>query len=229
MEYHIYIDESRYLEHDPYKYMVIGGVWIFVDGLSKVKTELKKIREKHNIWGEIKWRNVSSASKNFYLDILENFFSNEDLQFRCVNVNKRNLNHKAYILQDHDEFYYKVCYQLLIGKIETSYHYRVFLDYKDKYSSKKIITLRRCLINKLKDKEEEIIHTIQAIRSEHSIFIQLCDLLIGAIGYKRNDLKSSKTKLEIVNYILRKTNRDSFSCNSPLSEKKFNIFNMLDY
>lgn len=229
MEYHIYIDESRYLEHDPYKYMIIGGVWISVDGIKKLKSDFKKLREQHKIWGEIKWRNVSPSSEKFYQEIIKNFFNNVDLQFRCITVNKTNLDHKAFNQEGHDEFYYKVCYRLLIGKIETQYSYRIFLDYKDKYNSRRIKTLKRCLIKKLHDQEEEIILPIQAIRSEHSQILQLCDLLIGAVGYERNNLGGSKAKLKIVNYILGKTDRENFTNNSPLSEKKFNIFNMLDY
>ena len=64
---------------------------------------------------------------------------------------------------------------------------------------------------------------VQAIRSDEVQLIQLSDLVIGAIGYDIRELKSSKSKLELVNYIEKKFNI-SFMLNSSSSNKKFNIF-----
>jgi hypothetical protein len=224
MEYHIYIDESRYLKNDKYKYMVIGGIWVSNDSIPKIKADIKEIKKKHSLRGEIKWTHVSPSSLNFYTEIINYFFNSLELNFRCVTVNKTNLSTNT----PYQDFYYKVCYQLLITKIRHDSNYRIFLDYKDKYNTDKILTLKKCLTNSLLDIEKEIITDINTIRSESSIFIQLCDLLIGAIGYKRNELETSDSKLAVINHILKKTNRVNFRNDSPLKEEKFNVFNMFD-
>ncbi len=224
MVYHIYIDESRYLKNDKYKYMVIGGIWVPTDSIPEIKADIKEIKKKYSLRGEIKWTHVSPSSLNFYTEIINYFFDNPELNFRCVTVNKTNLSADT----PYRDFYYKVCYQLLITKIRRDSNYRIFLDYKDKYNIDKILTLKKCLTNSLLDIEEEIIIDVNTIRSESAIFIQLCDLLIGAVGYKRNKLKTSNSKLTTINYILKKTNRTNFGYDSPLKEEKFNVFNMFD-
>jgi len=221
MEYHIFIDESRYLEHDKFKYMVIGGIWIPIDSIGEVKSRIKETKKKYNLFGEIKWTHLSPSSILFYREIINYFFDNSELSFRCVTVNKENLSFE-------EDFYYKVCYQLLIKKIQNWLSYRVFLDYKDKYNKDKISTLKRCLTSSLSDIEEEIVNDINTVKSENSIFIQLCDLLIGAVGYERNKLNTSNAKLEIVKLILKRANRRNFNYSSSLKEDKFNIFNMFD-
>lgn len=227
MEYYIFIDESRYLEHDNFKYMVIGGIWVSINSVEEIKLNIKEIKNRFGIFSEMKWKKVSTYTLPFHNEILDYFFNHPDLNFRCVTVNKEKLVHKEYNSQ-YKDFYYKVCYQLLIKKIKKPFSYRIFLDYKDKYNREKILTLKRCLVVKLKDIEEEIIYDINTIRSENSIFIQLCDLLIGAVGYGRNKINTSNTKLELVNTILKKNNRRNFDYSSSLSEEKFNIFNMFD-
>lgn len=222
MEYNIFIDESRYLKHDKFKYMVIGGIWISVDSIEEIKSEIKEIRKKHGLFGEIKWIHLSPASILFYREIINYFFDNSELSFRCVTVNKENLSFEK-------DFYYKVCYQLLIKKIQNRLSYRIFLDYKDRYNKDKISTLKRCLTSSLSDIEEEIINDISTVKSESSIFIQLCDLLIGAVGYERNKLNTSNAKLEIIKLILNRTGRRNFNYSSSLKENKFNIFNMFDH
>jgi len=222
MEYHIFIDESRYLEHDKFKYMVIGGIWVPIDSIEEIKSKIKEIKKKYGLLGEIKWTHLSPASILFYREIINYFFDNSELSFRCVTVNKGSLLFEK-------DFYYKVCYQLLIKKIQNWLSYRIFLDYKDKYNKDKILTLKRCLTTSLSDIEEEIIKDINTIKSENSIFIQLCDLLIGAVGYERNKLNTSNAKLEIVKLILKRTGRRNFDYSSSLKENKFNIFNMFDH
>jgi hypothetical protein len=227
MEYLIFIDESRHIENDGYKYMVIGGLWVSIDSYEQIKKDIKAIKLKHNIKGEIKWTHISPSSLNFYLEIIEYFFKHDDLYYRCVTVNKNKLDHPKHN-SNHSEFYFRVCYQLIIKKIEQWLCYRIFLDHKGENDSAKISALMNCLSKKIKDTEQQIIFDIQQIRSDQSILIQICDVLTGAVGYERNKINTSLAKIEIVESILKHTSRKNFSKNSPLSENKFNVFNMFD-
>ena len=54
-------------------------------------------------------------------------------------------------------------------------------------------------------------------------FLQLVDILTGAVSYKNKDLSSSKIKTKIVSYI-EQINGRKIDMTSPLNQDKFNIF-----
>ena len=83
-----------------------------------------------------------------------------------------------------DDFYYKMYYQLLNYKIDTTDHYIVYLDIKDTLSAIKVRKLKQILNVKY-----GVFRNIQNIRSEESILMQLADFLMGAISYNYNDIQ----------------------------------------
>ena len=96
IEYNIYCDESCHLENDSQKAMVLGAIWCEKRKVREIAKRLKEIKHKHNFDSnfEIKWTKVSKSKVDFYLDIIDYFFDDDDLKFRGVVVpNKKNLNH----------------------------------------------------------------------------------------------------------------------------------------
>ncbi|MFV0397075.1 MAG: DUF3800 domain-containing protein [Bacteroidales bacterium] len=119
-------------------------------------------------------------------------------------------------------FYYKAAFYLLKNGILQDVAYRVYFDIKDGRGRNRLIKLssilgRVCGINRFSH--------FQDIRSHESEFIQLCDLFIGAIGYKTRDdkLKTSVAKNEIIQYIESKLGYQ-LNEGTPPWENKFNIF-----
>ncbi|MCV4567217.1 DUF3800 domain-containing protein, partial [Escherichia coli] len=80
-----------------------------------------------------------SASKvEFYLDVVDYFFSNPALRFRGVVVpDKEQLDH-ARFHQDHNTFYYKMFFYVLKNIIESNNTYNIYLDIKDTLGIEKI-------------------------------------------------------------------------------------------
>jgi hypothetical protein len=119
----------------------------------------------------------------------------------------------------HDEFYYIVYFYTMKNFMNNSDEYKIYLDYKDINGGKRIKNLKETLGKQAK------VCDIYIIQSQESQILQLCDIFIGAIGYKnRIDLKrkESEVKLFIIEYIEEKLGYPLMAT-APWIEK-FNIF-----
>ena len=82
----VYCDESCHLEHDHQPVMVLGAVWCLEEKARSITERLREIKVHHrlNRWLEIKWTSVSMSKVNFFQDILDYFFDDDDLHFRAL-------------------------------------------------------------------------------------------------------------------------------------------------
>lgn len=228
MKYNIYCDESCHLENDKQNFMVLGGIICIKNARNIVKRDILEIKKKNNINAntEIKWNKVSPSKINYYKDLIDYFFDNEDLRFRALIIDKRQLKHE-FFNQTHDEWYYKMYYQLLQNLVEPKGENYIYLDIKDTKSAKKVEGLKKFLNFKMNEYDIEPIKHIQSINSLESVIMQLSDLLIGAIGFKNREMYNSKgasmAKVQLMTYIIEKSGY-SLNKSTFLSEKKFNIF-----
>lgn len=228
MTYNVYCDESCHLEHDGINVMTLGSIWCPQSKLKEINTRIKEIKEKHGIKNssEIKWSKVSPCKYELYSDIVDYFFDDDDLHFRClVAPNKQNLDHKKYN-QSHDDWYYKMYFIMLRNIFLPTDNYEVYIDIKDVYSNEKANKLHEILCNAKYDFSRKIIKRIQPIRSHEVGLMQLVDILIGAVCYEnRNfpaDFKKSEAKLHIIEKI-KKRSKYTLSRTTLYREDKFNI------
>ncbi|MET5117147.1 DUF3800 domain-containing protein [Klebsiella pneumoniae] len=131
--FNVFCDESCHLLNDHQEVMVIGATWCPDSITKKIGRDIRAIKVKHGLSQdfEIKWTKVSNSKIDFYLDIVDYFFSNQALRFRAVVVpHKSRLDHDRFN-QDHNTFYYKICFYLLKNIIENQNFYRIYLDIKD--------------------------------------------------------------------------------------------------
>lgn len=221
----IYCDESCHLEHDGQKVMVIGGIRCLYNNRRKIRQDILEIKEKHGIspWSEIKWNKVSNCNVDYFKDLIDYFFNSDELEFRCVVVDKTKLKHEEFG-QTHDEFYYKMYFHCLSGLVSPHHENYLYLDKKDTKGSSRINNLKFFLCRKTHDFDEKRIRHIQCVTSSELPILQLTDLLIGAIGYHNRIIDNpGKAKKEIVDYIRRKSGY-SLEKTTFLSERKFNLF-----
>ena len=225
MQYNIYCDESCHLENDKHKVMVLGAIWSPKKESKSIACKIRDIKIKHNLNKEfeVKWIKVSQGKHEFYRDIIEYFFNENDLHFRALIVpDKTVLDHRKFN-QDHDEWYYKMYFDLLKIILDPDDEYFIYIDIKDTHSSIKLKKLHDVLCNNAYDFNRKIIRRVQPVRSNEIEQIQLTDLLIGAISYLNRDLKSNLGKTDLIEYIRRKTGY-SLTKTTLLREEKFNIF-----
>jgi len=198
--FNVYCDESCHLENDHQKAMVLGAVWCPMEKAREIAVRIREIKVKHDLSSrfEIKWVKVSPAKIRFYLDIMDYFFDDDDLHFRALIVpDKSKLRHEDF-QQTHDEWYYKMYFDLLKVILRPDARYRIYLDIKDTRGGDKVAKLRDVLCSSVLDFSREIIQTAQLVRSHEVELMQLADLLVGSVGYANRGLASSLAKLTLV-------------------------------
>ena len=218
--FNIYYDESTHLTHDGHPYMLLGYISIAYPQIKTAKEEIKAIKAKYNYKDELKWTNVHDATYKIYAELIDWFFMN-DLEFRAVIVDKSQIyeSREDYTFND---FYFRMYFQLLHTKVDFENTYNVYLDIKDTCSSEKLETLNKIM------SYNSSIGRLQFIRSHESVFIQLSDVLMGAINYnlrieKGDVLGKVIAKRKLIEKIKRHSNI-SLNTTTPLSKKKFNLF-----
>jgi hypothetical protein len=223
--FNIYCDESCHLEHDRQPAMVLGAVWCPESQRASVARAIRALKAQHRLASnfEIKWTKVSPAKLNFYLALIDLFFSDPRLHFRGIVIpDKSRLNHSAFD-QSHDDFYYKMYFQLLKVIFESGNRYRVYLDIKDTRSQQKVVKLHDYLANAQYDFNKEMVERIQQVHSLEVEQLQLADVLIGALSYLHRGLQTSAAKQTVIERIKAKSGFSLKRSTLP-SEKKLNVF-----
>ncbi len=226
--YNVYCDESCHLENDASNVMTLGGIYCKKDIIKEINKDIIEIKKKFNIPKntELKWTKISPAKLDLYKALVNYFFENENLHFRCSIIHKENLNYEEFS-QTHDDWYYKMYFSMLKVIFAPSNIYNIFLDIKDTNSYEKTQKLHEVIANQRYDFNREMIQKVQNIRSHEVQIMQIVDILTGALAFRnRNfaqDTYKSVAKEEIVNLIKERTGY-SLERNTYLSENKFNLF-----
>jgi len=221
----IYCDESCHLLGDKEKKMFMGAVWCPTDKSREISERIYALKEKHKVGHnvELKWTKVSDNKIDFYLDIVDYFFDDDDLHFRgLVVADKAALNHQAYS-QTHDDWYYKMYFNLIKVILDPQNKYRIYLDIKDTNSSLKVAHLHQVLSNSLYDFDKRIVERVQTIRSHESALMQIADILLGALSHYNRGHKVSKAKSRVIEKIKQRSKK-SLTSPTLLRESKFNLF-----
>ena len=174
--FNIYCDESTHLEHDGHPYMLYGYVSIASNQIKICKEQIKGIKEKYGYTGELKWVNIHDKTYQVYKELVEYFFMT-DVQFKVVIADKTQID-ESKPEYTFDDFYYRMYFQLLHHEIDLEHTYNIYFDIKDTCSQKRLHQLRDAL------KWNAAIKNFQFIKSHESVFVQLADVLMGAINYQ---------------------------------------------
>ena len=220
----VYCDESCHQEHDHHGAMVLGAVWCAKDQVPGVSARIREIKERHGLGRhfEIKWTKVSPGKGRLYLDVLDYFFDDDDLHFRALIVpDKSKLDHEERG-QTHDEWYYKMYFDMLKVIIDPACRYRIYLDIKDTRGRAKVAKLHNVLANAHYDFSRQIIERIQTVRSHEVELIQLADLLIGAVSYINRGLISNAGKVALVTRMQQRSGY-RLTWTTLLQERKVNL------
>jgi hypothetical protein len=223
--FNIYCDESCHLENDQQPVMVLGAIWCPLEKTREIAVRIREIKTQHGLSEnfETKWVKVSPAKLDFYLDVLDYFFDDDDLHFRALIVeDKTKLRHKDFG-QSHDDWYYKMYFDMLKVILFPHSRYRIYLDIKDTRSKGKVNHLHQVLSNNMYDFRREIIERVQTVRSHEIEHLQLADLLIGVVSYANREINTSEAKLQLVQRMKERSGY-RLSSNTLYLESKVNLF-----
>ena len=219
----IYADESS-IDNPLAPYMIIGAVFLDRKMVPRIKKEISKIQKEFFINGELKWIKTSAKSLSFYKKLFSYLFSLDDKAFsyKCIVVKKDDVDYNKYHDGDKELAFYKFYYELLKNKLDEGQNYYVFLDFKPSKSKDRVRRIGKFLT--MVNQGIEIKH-IQAYSSDDNIFIQIADILTGAVGYDRNYEKKSVNKVELTKIIASAAGKENLSfCSTLKGDKQFNIF-----
>ncbi|MDQ2086501.1 DUF3800 domain-containing protein [Herbivorax sp. ANBcel31] len=223
--FNIYCDESCHLINDGEDIMVLGGIACRFEQVKLINKDIRRIKKNYKLNDsmEIKWTKVSPAKIEFYKELINYFFNNPALSFRAVIARgKKSLDYDSFDLT-HDKWYYRMYYLLLRQMIQIGYEYKIYIDIKDTQGTEKINSLQEVLSNSLYDFCNETVNKIQLVRSHEIEILQLTDLLIGAISYENRSLKTSNSKIELIETV-KMLSGSSLTFSTPLHAPKFNLF-----
>jgi len=214
--FNFYCDESCHLENDNFPYMLIGYVSSAYNQVKLHTEKIKQLKKDYHIPYELKWNHLSKSAMELYKELIDYFFAT-DLQYRAIVIDKNQLKHQQF-QQTHDDFYYKMYYQLIQKKLSPEYNYNIYLDIKDTRSAQKVNGLKDYLNNNFVS-----IRNLQNIRSYESELMQLTDIITGALSYYLRKENKVIAKNKIVDRIAQHAGQ-ALNQSSPRSEQKFNLF-----
>ncbi|HRG37006.1 MAG TPA: DUF3800 domain-containing protein, partial [Bacteroidia bacterium] len=93
--FNFYCDESCHLERDGKPYMLIGFISSPYNQVRLHSENIRQIKQKHFLKGELKWSALSKSKYQLYGDLIDYFFAT-DLQFRAIVIDKSQINHEAH-------------------------------------------------------------------------------------------------------------------------------------
>lgn len=204
--------------------MAVGTVFCDKEKRREIKDGIKKLKETHNVKGEIKRRKVNSTMLDFYKAVID-YFVDSSLMYYGIRIDKHQQDLKKYHENSPDKALYKWYYFLLRKRLKDGTKYYIYLDrritaWKDKLSKLEDFLLAE---RSASSKSFEI-QTIREFSSrEHSI-MQIADLLTWCACFAHNNnMEQDTAKHELVNYVSERLWKDIRSC-SAFREEKLNLF-----
>ena len=94
-DYLIYCDESCPLEHEPIS--LFGAIGCSYENKDKIVKDLRELKSKYfiNSRYETKWVKISKAKIQYYKELIDYFYSNDDIRIRLlVATDKEKLDNK---------------------------------------------------------------------------------------------------------------------------------------
>lgn len=225
----VYCDESCHLEHDGISVMGLGGVWCSRDKVKEINSRIREIKERNGVSprAEVKWTKVGPVKEQLYIDLINYFFDDDDLHFRALIVpDKTLLDHELYD-QTHEDWYYKMYFEMLKVVFSPTQKYHVYLDIMNSHSAARARKMHDVCCNDMYDFSHSIIETVQPIRSDEVQIMQLVDILLGATVYANRSFPEgfvrSATKMKLIRLIRARSGYNLMK-STLLREDKFNLF-----
>jgi len=178
----IYCDESCHLQNDKEPVMVIGAVYCPIEKKEEIFERLYSFKVKHNLipknkkndkdnrpYYELKWNKVSKSKIEYYKDVINYFFDDDDLQFRVLVVsNKTDIDYEKFN-HTHDTFYYKMYFGMLKAILNPENSHHIYIDIKDTKSKEKVHKLEQVLRNDKYDYSKEIIKKVRFVSGSYRL------------------------------------------------------------
>jgi hypothetical protein len=239
VRYHIYADESRQCKD---RFMVLGGLIAEASDVPRFEATMAEFRQETKMFGELKWSKVTDKKSKEYQLFVEYFFTLLDadtLRFHCVVLDNHQINHRKFNQGDKELGFYKFYYQLLLHCFGKKYcghgeddHFVLHLDHRTTHY--KLGTLKKVLNNGMKKDfqiDSQPFRSIEPKNSKESELIQINDIVLGAIGFQKNDYdlrpNTRQSKKDLAALIAKKAGITNLKGDTPRKSNRFTIWNFV--
>ena len=233
---YIFIADESGISND--RFTVVGGLCMHRDSYQRAYDALEAFSENHNMKAELKWSKVSNQKLSAYKALVDCFFdlnNTDHLHFHCLCFDSHQWNHKKYNNGDSDIGLSKLYYQLILHKFVKTHGHKgsLYVRVDHRNSSTPLETIRS-MLNATAARDHGIAtRPVKQFVSEDSKkcrLLQLNDVILGAVCEARNSRHllegGREAKKELAKLVLEKSGLDGFERNSPMSVKRFTIWNM---
>lgn len=217
-----FFDETGSINDKANRYFCLGMIKCmqpyFLD------TEIRKIREKHRFYDEIKWNTLSKIKIKVVEEVIKVFFETPGINFSCIVINKDDWNFEKEFGNDPYKAYQEFTEILLKRNIGEDEVIMILADFVTTPEKVKFEVAVKHNINKELDRLA--VGGIHRVDSKGVNIIQIVDLMIGAViyNYKLESklVTGDKNKIKILKTILKQFSKTSFV--GGVNTKRFKVF-----
>lgn len=201
--------------------------------LHEFESMISKYRKTVCWQSEFKWERINQRTINLCKGFIDLFFDNQkDVYYKSLVVDNHTVDKKW---DDPETRFYKWFYHLLcfsFGKyVEFRNRFIVVLDNREtKYKLPKLHEILNFGMCKEHSCAPNRIRSLEVDDSKENQFIQIADVLSGAIGYELNNCHKKKDasiyKKEMMVYIMERAGLKTFWKNTPPYAHSFSIWHL---
>ena len=221
------------------RYMCVGGIVILEERLDEVRAGIARIKAAAGINSEVKWTNLRAHTLRHYKLMVEYFFTlirTKQIHFHAVIVDFHQFNHKANGGRENSVS--RMLFQLSLHTGCFRYGHRADLHlFPDSGDHANILRKHRYHLNNASRKAmpegrgsaERPVVLIRPTDSASELMLQLNDLILGAISYRRNERwtrpGASRHKRLLSRAVAEYLDATTFHYNPKLFGRRFTIWN----
>ena len=220
--------------------MVIGGIVVRAGRDDYIKGAVKRIFERYDrpFEKELKWSSFRRHQIKIYDEIVDLFF--ELLYRQCIHYHvlifdTHKIDRRNYDNVSKDGVLNRMYYQIFLHRCLRFYgrKCKIWLYPDRSHSLIELPTFRNILnaeANRRKFCHQDgPVQQLELIDSSESHVMQVNDVIVGAIGFIKNNRHTRDNvaahKLEVAERVRRKFNVENYDFNSPVSERFFTVWN----
>lgn len=222
MRYSIYCDEASIVEQ---RYMLIGGLWVPWDNEAAIRRSFAEVRQTHQLGQEMKWKKVSRSKLPAYKAFADVLWCDPALAFNCIVIDTHILDHKTYNRGDAELGFYKFYHLLVRHNLAPQHLYWLYTDERKTRKPYRLSALKATTNNWWKSRAHvEPLRTVEPRSSHGEDFIQLADILLGALAYEWNAHNTGPAKMELCRHIAMRMGYETLRFTTRPRSPKINVW-----
>ncbi|MCH5179972.1 MAG: DUF3800 domain-containing protein [Erysipelotrichales bacterium] len=224
---YFYCDESHHIRNDGVDFMALGAIYLKSYNAAVIENNIIEIKKANGFTSdyEIKWTKINPKNINLAKALILYVANCPQIRIRTMFIcdkNKYTLNMSS---RRYDKWYYTMYYHLIKKPCEYNEYMAnsvtLHVDKKNTLMDKRMTKLCKRLSSNLKPS-----FNFTICDSVETQFIQIIDILLGALCYEKKEKFNSKAKTELLHFIQGVYKRNKLIASTLIRSLKWNHFNL---